>query len=81
VFADLPLPFMKDMEVYSKRLWTWSQQELDKKYAHHKEARRADLATYELIVYSAAACIDLMLWAVHEDSGGWTVGGFKVGCP
>ncbi|XP_052799861.1 phosphatidylinositol 4-kinase alpha-like isoform X2 [Mya arenaria] len=66
---DLPNAFMKEIEVFIKSQWSWTQQELERKYQHHKETRRSsDLATYELIVYSGAACIDLMFWAVHEES-------------
>ncbi|KAL4223436.1 Phosphatidylinositol 4-kinase alpha [Mactra antiquata] len=66
---ELPDTFMDEVEVYVKRLWSSSQQDLEKKHHHNKDNKtRVDVSPYELLVFSNAACIDLMFWSVRDES-------------
>ncbi|XP_052243319.1 phosphatidylinositol 4-kinase alpha-like isoform X4 [Dreissena polymorpha] len=65
---ELPAGFMKEIEVYVKVLWSASHQNLETMYQHLKDKRHVNIGTYELVVYSSAACIDLIFWAVREES-------------
>ena len=61
---------MKEIEIFVKQLWAAGQQGLETKYHHSKELNhKLDVNPYELLVYSSAACIDLMFWSVKEESG------------
>ncbi|XP_053375288.1 phosphatidylinositol 4-kinase alpha-like [Mercenaria mercenaria] len=67
---ELPDTFMDEVEGYVKQMWGAIQQDLEKRPAHSsKDMRnRVDVSPYELLVYSGAACIDLMFWSVREES-------------
>ena len=61
---------MKDVEKFAKTLWARCQSDLEQKYLLSKEThKKLDPHSYELVVYSCAACIDLMFWAVRDDTG------------
>lgn len=72
IHTELPDAFMDEVEVYIKKLWAASQLDLEKKHTHSKDTRnRVDVSPYELLVYSSAACIDLLFWSVREESGSY----------
>ncbi|XP_046360282.2 phosphatidylinositol 4-kinase alpha-like isoform X1 [Haliotis rufescens] len=67
---DLPLSFMKEIEDFVKMLYQSGQHDLEKKHAHaHKEQDKVwDFNPYQLTVYSNAACVDLLFWAIRGES-------------
>lgn len=70
-FLDLSASFTKEVELFVKALYAIEQNELERK--HHggseKGDKRWDVNPYELTVCSSAACVDLLFWAVREESG------------
>ncbi|XP_060554504.1 phosphatidylinositol 4-kinase alpha-like isoform X3 [Ruditapes philippinarum] len=68
--AEMPDSFMDEVEDYVKQMWGGIQHDLEKRPAQgSKEARsRVDVSPYELLVYSGAACIDIMFWSVRLES-------------
>ncbi|KAK3587137.1 hypothetical protein CHS0354_006778 [Potamilus streckersoni] len=76
---DVPGRFMKEVEVFIKSLYMVGQQELDRRrhsqyHQHSRDSYTAgdkkwDVNPYELMVCSSAACVDLLFWAVREESG------------
>lgn len=71
-FVDLPLSFMKDIQEFVSELYASGQVEIDKKHRHHSHRdgdRKWDLSPYELNILSCAACVDLLFWAVKDETG------------
>ena len=62
---------MDEVEGYVKEMWSSIQLDLEKRPAHSSKdiKSRVDVSPYELLVYSGAACIDIMFWSVREESG------------
>ncbi|KAL5017409.1 hypothetical protein ScPMuIL_006998 [Solemya velum] len=66
---DLASSFMKDVHKFVKSLYKSSQAELDRKIHHYREhGSGAEITPYEQTVCSCAACVDLMFWAIREES-------------
>ncbi|KAK6191311.1 hypothetical protein SNE40_003034 [Patella caerulea] len=73
---DLPAKFMNDVQDFVKSLYESGQVDLEKKHGHpHDKDHRKDhddndheFNPYQLTVYSNAACVDLLFWAIREIS-------------
>ncbi|XP_052714253.1 phosphatidylinositol 4-kinase alpha-like isoform X6 [Crassostrea angulata] len=67
-YEDMPTSFMNDVYEFSKKMYLSGQIELDKHGKGTREVeKKMDFHTYEMMVLSCAACIDLMFWAVKEE--------------
>ncbi|XP_056020742.1 phosphatidylinositol 4-kinase alpha-like isoform X2 [Ostrea edulis] len=65
---DMPTSFMTEVHEFSRALYSSGQNDLDKHGKGTKEMeKKTDFHTYEMMVLSCAACIDLMFWAVKEE--------------
>jgi len=60
---------MKEIGTFMKKLWSTTYGDLEKTHQHIKEIGGRYQHTYELVVYSCAACIDLLFWSVRDDTG------------
>eukprot|EP00106_Octopus_bimaculoides_P007153 XP_014774595.1 PREDICTED: phosphatidylinositol 4-kinase alpha-like isoform X3 [Octopus bimaculoides] len=66
---DLPASFMKEVQDFVKSLYLSGQTELQSKYQRSaSDIRQLHFDPYELMVCSNAACVDLLFWAVRDDS-------------
>jgi hypothetical protein len=66
----MPTSFMTEVYEFSKAMYSSGQSDLDKHGKGSKEMeKKTDFHTYEMMVLSCAACIDLMFWAVKEERG------------
>ena len=61
---------MSDIQIFARSVYEEGQEELDKRTHRDNHAdKRALTSPHELTVLSCAACIDLMFWALREESG------------
>lgn len=66
---DLPSSFMKEVQDFVKSLYLSGQTELQSKQQRSPaEVRHMQFDPYELMVCSNAACVDLLFWAVRDES-------------
>lgn len=67
---EMPVSFMNEVYDFSRQMYLSGQNDLDKRGKGPRETeKRTDFHTYEMMVLSCAACIDLMFWAVKEERG------------
>ncbi|XP_078336365.1 phosphatidylinositol 4-kinase alpha-like [Crassostrea virginica] len=65
---EMPASFMNEVYDFSRQMYLSGQNDLDKRGKGPRETeKRTDFHTYEMMVLSCAACIDLMFWAVKEE--------------
>ncbi|XP_041348000.1 phosphatidylinositol 4-kinase alpha-like [Gigantopelta aegis] len=63
---DLPATFMKDIEEFIRSVYYAGQDEF--KHATKNKEHDKSFNPQQLMVYSNAACVDLLFWAIREES-------------
>lgn len=73
--TDLPAPFTKDVQEFVKRIYMNGQTELQNKQFDSESKKDPSAKTlqvvnkYKINVLANAACVDLLVWAVGDESG------------
>ncbi|CAH1801953.1 unnamed protein product [Owenia fusiformis] len=66
---NVPASFTKEIQDFVKVLYASGQTALSERPREDRSERSKTLDTYSLIVQSNAVCIDLLFWAIQEESG------------
>ena len=66
--SDLPASFMSEVQDFIKDLYNSGQIEMAKKHGYHRDLNK-EFNPYELTISSSAACVDILFWAVRDESG------------
>ena len=84
LLADLPQSYTKDVQDFVKNLYSVGQTALQNKGTswddHHKDGDKSEKHTlnpFTLTIQSNVACIELLLWAIREETGNSYVPSFQ----